>query len=233
MAGVPQPARSPVAYGRTRSSAAAAGARAAELGSGGLAQDAQDRPSLREGGGEYRVGLHARHGTRLCRAMLTENPMEEPTYNDEFRAFLVTDAAREELVAAFVPVLAGDECVLFATLYGSAVEGKGERLVHDLDVALYLSESARAESWRTEGRLGVALEEKAHEILGDMVPVDVRTYNDAPVHAQFRALTGKLLVIRDADAFARVVEYVVPRYLDMEPLRRRAVQDVVSTGSAA
>jgi hypothetical protein len=77
------------------------------------------------------------------------------------------------------------------------------------------------------------LEEKAREILGDVVPVDVRTYNEAPLHAQFRVLTGKVLVIRDADAFARVVEYVVPRYLDMEPLRRRAVQDVVSAGSGA
>lgn len=159
--------------------------------------------------------------------------MEEPTYNDEFRPFLLTDAAREELVAAFVPVLAADECVLFATLYGSAVEGEGERVVHDLDVALYLSESALAQAWRTEGRLGIALEEKAREILGDVVPVDVRTYNEAPLHAQFRVLTGKVLVIRDADAFARVVEYVVPRYLDMEPLRRRAVQDVVSAGSGA
>jgi hypothetical protein len=71
--------------------------------------------------------------------MLTESTMEEPTYNDEFRPFLLTDAAREELVAAFVPVLAADECVLFATLYGSAVEGEGERVVHDLDVALWPS----------------------------------------------------------------------------------------------
>lgn len=85
----------------------------------------------------------------------------------------------------------------------------------------------------TESRLGVALEEKAREILGDVVPVDVRTCNEAPVHAQFRVLTGKILVLRDTDAFARAVEYVVPHYLDMEPLRRRAVQDVVSGRSGA
>jgi hypothetical protein len=63
------------------------------------------------------------------------------------------------------------------------------------------------------------------------VPVDVRAYNEAPLHAQFRVLTGRVLVVRDQDAFARVVEYVVPRYLDMEPLRRRAVRDVASARS--
>jgi len=165
--------------------------------------------------------------------MLAKSTMDEPTHTHEIRSFRLTDAAREELVAAFVSVLAGDECVLFATLYGSAVDGEGERVVRDLDVALYLSEPALARAWRAEGRLGVALEEKAREILGDLVPVDVRTYNEAPLHAQFRALTGRVLVLRDADAFARVVEYVVPHYLDMELLRGHAVQDLLAGRSGA
>jgi hypothetical protein len=113
------------------------------------------------------------------------------------------------------------------------MEGEGERVVRDLDVALYLCESALAQAWRAEGRLGVALEEKVREILGDLVPVDVRTYNEAPLHAQFRALTGRVLVLSDADAFARVVEYVVPHYLDMELLRGRALQDFVAGRSGA
>jgi hypothetical protein len=119
------------------------------------------------------------------------------------------------------------------SLYGSSLEGEGERVIRDLDVALYLSEPALAQAWRAEGRLGVALEEKAREVLGDVVPVDVRSYNEAPLHAQFRALIGRLLFLRDADAFARVVEYVVPHYLDMELLRGQAVQDVLVGRSRA
>jgi predicted nucleotidyltransferase len=163
--------------------------------------------------------------------MLAKSTMDEPAHTHEIRSFRLTDAARENVVAAFASVLADDESVLFATLYGSAMEGEGERVVRDMDVALYLSEPALAHSWRAEGRLGVALEAKAREILGDAVPVDVRAYNEAPLHAQFRVLTGRVLVVRDQDAFARVVEYVVPRYLDMEPLRRRAVRDVASARS--
>lgn len=165
--------------------------------------------------------------------MLAKSTMDEPTHTHEIRSFRLTDAAREKLIAAFVPVLADDESVLFATLYGSSVEGEGERVIRDLDVALYLSEPALAQAWRAEGRLGVALEEKARDILGDMVPVDVRSYNEAPLHAQFRALIGRLLFLRDTDAFARVVEYVVPRYLDMELLRGQAVQDLLAGRSRA
>ncbi|MCJ7795818.1 MAG: hypothetical protein MUQ56_03490, partial [Thermoleophilia bacterium] len=84
--------------------------------------------------------------------------MDEPAHTQEIRSFRLTDAARENVVAAFASVLADDESVLFATLYGSAVEGEGERVVRDMDVALYLSEPALAQAWRAEGRLGVALE---------------------------------------------------------------------------
>lgn len=93
---------------------------------------------------------------------------------------------------------------------------------------------AQPEPWTTSwtawrfANLGTAIEARVREITGDNIPVDVRAYNEAPLHAQFRALTGRILVIRDSDAFARVVEYVVPRHLDAEPLRRSALRDLVS-----
>ena len=146
--------------------------------------------------------------------------------------YRLTDDVRDRLATSFAALL-DDDRVLFATLYGSAVEGEAERTVHDLDVALYLTETALAQAWRVESHLGMVLEQRAREITGRVVPVDVRTYNEAPIHAQFRALTGMILVIRDKDAFARVVEYVVPRYLDMEPLRRQALHDLVSAGHAS
>lgn len=151
----------------------------------------------------------------------------------EIRRFLLTDRVRDEVVQAMAATLADDERVLFATLYGSAQEGTGERRVRDLDVALYLTESALERSWQVEQMLGPVLEAVVLRLTGEDVPVDVRTYNEAPLHAQFKALTGKILVIRDHDAFARVVEYVVPRHLDAEPLRRSALRDLVSAGGAS
>lgn len=142
--------------------------------------------------------------------------------------FLLTDEAREELVAAITAVLAQDDRILFATLYGSANEGEEQRHVRDLDVALYLTDSALRQTFHIEQSLGLTLEAVVRNITGDALPVDVRVYNETPLHAQFRALTGRILLIRDRDAFARVVEYVVPRHLDAEPLRRSALRDLVS-----
>jgi len=150
--------------------------------------------------------------------------------NLEIRHFRLTDRVRDELAAVIAAVLAEDDRVVFATLYGSALEGEGERTVRDVDVALYLTVTALARSWEIDQSLGSALETEVRKLTGEAIPVDVRTYNEAPLHAQFKALTGRILLIRDREAFARVVEYVVPHYLDTEPLRRSAVRDLVSAG---
>lgn len=150
--------------------------------------------------------------------------------NLEIRHFLLTDRVRDELAAVIAAVLAEDDRVVFATLYGSALEGEGERTVRDVDVALYLTVAALGRSWEIDQSLGSALETEVRKLTGETIPVDVRTYNEAPLHAQFKALTGRILLIRDREAFARVVEYVVPHYLDTEPLRRSAVRDLVSAG---
>ncbi|MHB1345171.1 MAG: hypothetical protein ACYCX3_12550 [Thermoleophilia bacterium] len=148
--------------------------------------------------------------------------------NLEIRHFRLTDRVRDELAAVIAAVIAEDDRVVFATLYGSALEGEGERTVRDLDVALYLTEAALGRSWEIDQTLGSALETEVRKLTGEAIPVDVRTYNEAPLHAQFKALTGRILLISDHEAFARVVEYVVPHYLDTEPLRRSAVRDLVS-----
>ncbi|MHB9150623.1 MAG: hypothetical protein ACYC33_11220 [Thermoleophilia bacterium] len=142
--------------------------------------------------------------------------------------FLLNDQVREELVAAITAVLTQDDRIDFATLYGSANEGEEKRHVRDLDVALYLTDSALGQTFHIEQSLGSTLEAVVRRITGDAIPVDVRVYNETPLHAQFRALTGRILLIRDRDAFARVVEYVVPRHLDAEPLRLSALRDLVS-----
>jgi len=166
------------------------------------------------------------HRCRPCYAQ--RGTMDDFLDSLEIRHFLLTDHVREELAAAMAAVLADDDRILFATLYGSAQEGEVQRSVRDLDVALYLTDSALGKTYQIEQSLGSALEAVVRGITGHTIPVDVRVYNETPLHAQFRALNGRTLIVRDRDAFARVVEYVVPRYLDAEPLRRSALLDLVS-----
>ena len=94
-------------------------------------------------------------------------------------------------------VLAQDDRISFATLYGSANEGEAQRHVRDLDVALYLTSSAPGETFHIEQSLGSTMEAVVRGITGDAIPVDVRVYNETPLHAQFRALTCRILLIRD------------------------------------
>ena len=79
-----------------------------------------------------------------------------------------------------------------------------------------------------ENDLGRRLELLVREKTALAVPVDLRVMNGTPLHAQFRVLRGRLLALRDEDAYARILEYVIPRYLDMEPLRQLALRELVN-----
>ncbi len=61
-----------------------------------------------------------------------------------------------------------------------------------------------------------------------VIPVDVRVVNQAPLHAQYAVLTGELIHLADLDYFVSVAESVVPRYLDLRPLREQALRDLLS-----
>ncbi|MBU2603393.1 MAG: nucleotidyltransferase domain-containing protein [Actinobacteria bacterium] len=131
----------------------------------------------------------------------------------------------DAIVSAFGAVLDEDERVLFAYLYGSAIERPD---IHDLDVGLYLTPEAYGRAWEAEGQLEEALEARAQSPAGHRIPVDVRAFNEAPLHATFRIITGRLLSLRNREVHAAVLEYVLPRYFDMQPLREQAVRDLVA-----
>ena len=56
-------------------------------------------------------------------------------------------------------------------------------------------------------------------------PIDVRAINDAPLAFQFRALQGRLLVVRDEERLANFMERVGRRYLDIASVLRHATRE--------
>lgn len=60
-------------------------------------------------------------------------------------------------------------------------------------------------------------------------PIDVRALNDAPLSFAFRAMQGELLVSRDDECLADVLERTGRRYLDIAPILRRATRDAFAS----
>jgi predicted nucleotidyltransferase len=148
------------------------------------------------------------------------------------RVFTLPPEEFQRLLEEIGELLTRDKRVAFACLFGSASEGDPFR---DLDIGVYLVDARASEEptdadgarWKIENELGSRLELVVRERTGLAVPVDLRIVDEAPLDVQFRVLRGRLLALRDAAAYARVFEYVVPRHLDMAPLRVRALGELV------
>jgi hypothetical protein len=57
------------------------------------------------------------------------------------------------------------------------------------------------------------------------LPVDVRILNDAPLTFLYHVLRGQLLVNREEDLLAGVMERTIRDYLDIAPVLRRATKE--------
>jgi len=106
--------------------------------------------------------------------------------------------------------------VLFAYIYGSFND---DLPFHDIDVGVYVA--GLTESSVTEYVLELSSVLQA----GSKVPVDVQAINFAPIPFRYHVLRGELLFERDEATRSLVLEQVVQRYLDIEPLRRRGVKE--------
>lgn len=126
---------------------------------------------------------------------------------------------REAVVERLVRTLAEEPDVAFAYLYGSFL---GELPFRDVDVGVYLEnvdaaapDSAAERTLEIATRLSAELE----------IPVDVRLLNSAPPTFAFHVLRGRRLLSRNDDLRAHVLAETARRYLDLEPLLRRATKE--------
>jgi predicted nucleotidyltransferase len=135
-----------------------------------------------------------------------------------------TPAEREAILRILRQVLEQAPQVDFAYIHGSFLEG---RAFHDVDVALHL---AWGNSDPTSSALGLGRElEGALRRAGQAAPVDVRVLNDAPLGFRYQAFCGKLLFSRNEVVRISEVAQTVARYLDLKPLRQRALKEAMTS----
>jgi len=159
-------------------------------------------------------------------------------FREPLPLFRCTAEQREQILAALKGVLAAQPEVVFAYAYGSFLE---DLPFHDIDVGIYVA----VENERIAASLSVdtatALEAAVKRLFRRGLrsgpggnrpyfrspPVDVRVLNRAPVSFCYHVLQGRLLFSRDEDARARWAEQVIARYLDVKPLRHRALKEAM------
>ena len=129
------------------------------------------------------------------------------------RLYRAEAAERERVVHVLTAALEAEPDVEFAWLHGSFLAPGG---FHDVDVGVHLHGEADVRSRRALD-LGLRLDRDTG------FPVDVRVLNDAPVTFLFHVFRGgRLLLSRNDECLADLMERTVREYLDMEPLLRRA-----------
>ena len=116
-------------------------------------------------------------------------------------------------------VLEAEPDLEFAWLHGSFL-ASGD--FHDIDVGVHL-DATTEERFQRGLELAVRLDRETG------FPVDVRVLNDAPVTFLFHVFReGRLLLSRNDERLAGLMERTVREYLDMEPLLRRATIEAYS-----
>ena len=129
------------------------------------------------------------------------------------RQFRAGPDERERIRRTLVTVLESVPDVEFAWLHGSFLAADKFR---DIDIGVHLSATAEVRVQR-----GLELAVRLDQEIG--FPIDVRVLNDAPVTFLFHVFReGRLLLSRNDEGLADLMERTVREYLDAAPLLRQA-----------
>ena len=132
------------------------------------------------------------------------------------RIYSLNSQQQARLVQQVTDELSRQPAVIFAYLYGSALDGEA---VHDVDIGIYLEEFESGQ----EAAIVDGLASRLSDAL--KLPIDVRVLNRAPLTFLYHVLRGRLLLSRNDDLLASILEDVARRYLDLAPLLRQATKD--------
>jgi hypothetical protein len=142
------------------------------------------------------------------------------------RLFYHSPAKREAMLGALQKVLRAQSDVTFAYVHGSFLTG---RPFHDVDVAVYLNTAVERRMGRRLMTLSEELESALSHTPGPIPAVDVRALNSAPLGFCYQVLRGgRLLSSRDESLRIQWEVRTVERYLDLKPLRQRALKEAMT-----
>jgi predicted nucleotidyltransferase len=120
---------------------------------------------------------------------------------------------REAVLARLAEAVAGEPYVAFAVVFGSFLDAE---VFRDVDVGIWTTRDAPRFA-------DVDLAASLSRLVG--LPVDVRRFDDAPLTFRFHALRGRVLVVRDEELLAHLMERTAREYHDLAPLLRRATRE--------
>ncbi len=141
----------------------------------------------------------------------------------------VDDATHKRIVDALRHFLATREEIIVAYVHGSYAE---RRPFRDLDIAVYVGDSALSGSPLS---YEVMLESELEEALraaGLAIPLDVRILNRAPLSFRYEVIKhGTPVFVGNDDLRADFEATMISRYLDFAPFRREQLREVLGLGA--
>ncbi|RLB15798.1 MAG: hypothetical protein DRG63_06295 [Deltaproteobacteria bacterium] len=140
---------------------------------------------------------------------------------DRIRAYKFSEEQKAQILSVAREVLAGEDQIIFAMVYGSFVEDVPFR---DIDLGIYVKDLNTGSYFDYE----FDISQKVQLALESNIPIDVRIINLAPLPFKFRVVTGKLLFTRDEEVWEEFAIEVARSYMDMAPLRERYILESIS-----
>ena len=140
---------------------------------------------------------------------------------DRIRAYKFSEEQKAQILSVVREVLAGEDQIIFAMVYGSFVEDVPFR---DIDLGIYVKDLNTGSYFDYE----FDISQKVQLALESNIPIDVRIINLAPLPFKFRVVTGKLLFTRDEEVWEEFAIEVARFYMDMAPLRERYILESIS-----
>lgn len=138
----------------------------------------------------------------------------ENTYKKKI--YRLSDEDKQQIMDRLAAFMENRPEVVFAYAHGSFIE---DIPCHDIDIGVYVSniskEAASPHALEFSSMLSNVLK----------MPADVRVINFAPISFSYHVIQGRLILERDENIHAQVIENIIRKYLDIKPLIHRSIRE--------
>jgi len=134
----------------------------------------------------------------------------------KMKVYLLSKEDKQKIMERLAAFIKNREEVIFAYAHGSFTE---DIPFHDIDIGVYVA------GIREDEASSYALE--LSHMLGNELKIqtDVRVMNFAPISFLYHVIQGGLILERDENNHAQIVEDIIRRYLDIKPLIHRSIRE--------
>ncbi|GAB6887213.1 nucleotidyltransferase domain-containing protein [Desulfothermus okinawensis JCM 13304] len=146
------------------------------------------------------------------------------------RLFYLNKKERDKIQIVLKESLIDIDKIIFCYIYGSFVS---EMPFRDIDIGIYLRPEIENNSILIDLDIGNYIEniivDKLKEKGPGYIPIDIKILNQAPVTFSYHVIKGTLLFSRNEDIRVGWTVWVVTRYLDLKPIRYKALKEAMTS----